>query len=96
MKMTDIKGFCLVAYFYRFIIHDPVIHILPVYTVFQVLPVYSYAALAGLVGLAGGEAAHIVISDGRVLGLNVYSILPGSSKHSGMGRVPSLQVLATG
>lgn len=31
----------------------------------------SVHGYAGLEGLAGGEEAHIVISDGRVLGLNV-------------------------
>lgn len=72
-----------------------IIHILSANMAFQVV-LLSYAGLAVLVGLAGGEAAHIVISDGRVLGLKVYSTLPGSSKHSGMGSVPSLQVLATG
>lgn len=40
--------------------------------------VQSYAGLVGLVVLAGGEAAHIVISDGRVLGFKLYSNLPGS------------------
>lgn len=33
---------------------------------------------AGLLELAGGEEAHISISDGSVLGLKVYSIRPGS------------------
>lgn len=40
--------------------------------------VQTYAGLMELAVLAGGEVAHIAISDGRVLGLKVYSILPGS------------------
>lgn len=40
--------------------------------------VQGYAGLAELVGAAGGEAAHIAISDGRVLGLSWYSTFPGS------------------
>ena len=46
----------------------------------------SYVRLAGLVGLAGGEAAHIAISDGRVLGFKVYSTLPGSKSKKKKGR----------
>lgn len=38
----------------------------------------NYAGLAELVGLEGGEVAHISISEGRVLALRVYSTLPGS------------------
>lgn len=49
-------------------------------TVFQVQSrsVQSYAGLAELVGPGEGEVVHIWISDGRVLALRVYSILPGS------------------
>ena len=36
----------------------------------------SHAVLVGLVG----EAAHIVISDGRLLALRLYSTLPGSTR----------------
>lgn len=46
----------------------------------------SYAGLAGLVGLARTEAAHIVIFDGRVLALKVYSTLPGSKSKKKRGR----------
>lgn len=48
----------------------------PVNTKHQVDLVVS----AGLVELA----AHIVISEGRVLGLRVYSILPGSKSKQNM------------
>lgn len=46
---------------------------------------FCYAGLAGLAVLAGGEAAHIAISDGRVLALKLYSTLPGSKSKKKKG-----------
>lgn len=50
--------------------------------VFQILPILNCPVhvqdYAELVELAGGEEAHISISDGSVLALKLYSILPGS------------------
>lgn len=51
----------------------PVFHILPILNCSMHVQDY-----AGEVELAGSEEAHISISDGSVLGLKLYSILPGS------------------
>lgn len=56
--------------------------------VFYILPTFNCSThvqdYAGLVELAGGEKAHISISDGSVLGLKLYSILPGSKNRKEM------------
>ena len=49
MKVADINGgLCLAAYFYRFIIHDPIINILSVYMVFQIILCKVMQILQGL------------------------------------------------
>lgn len=42
--------------------------------------------------LAGGEAAHISISDGRVFGLNAYSTLPGSKSKKKRNRYSTVTI----
>lgn len=78
MNVTDNQsGLCLALYCYRFISWSNHSHPFLVRRVSH-HSVQSYAGLAELVGAAGGEAGHIAISDGRVLGLSWYSTFPGS------------------
>lgn len=51
---------------------------LPVF--YSQLPILNCSMLAQ--DYAGGQEAHISISDGSVLGLKVYSILPGSKNRN--------------
>lgn len=69
--INNTGSLCLLACSYRFIINDPIINNLSVSRVFFSRSVQSYAGFAELVGLAGGIAAHISISDGRVLARRV-------------------------